>query len=1153
METKIRSLGIDGLGDLSLGTHVCLFYETEQDLIETLALYFNNFAKDEFCLWITPESFEKARDALRQAIPSADQHLKTGHIEIFSSQQWYFTDGTFDAARAIEGFDTKLAQVLEKGNARMRVLADEAWLSQENWKAFSEYEGQLVEQFANKSMSIVCAYPTASHNAADILDVARTHRFVATKRNGNWEIFEVPELKRINSEPERLNQNKVQEQTADFRRMNPALQAEISNLQKNKEILQSIFDNVPAMITMVDKDGRFILTNREFENRLGWRLDELTEQNPDMLAELYPNPQAHQAVLDFVERAGGRWEDFRTGAKDGRVIDTSWAMVRLSDGSIIGVGKDITERKQMENALRESEAKLKEAQQLAHIGYWERDLIADRITGSEETRRIFGLQSFDGGFSHAQLQGMIHPDDRQIQEQALSKALQGIQLYDMEFRIIRPDGDLRFVHARDEIEYDESGRPIRIFGAVQDITERKRLEENLRKAELQYRTLVEFAPPIIYVAGLDQHIGVTYISPRIYTLGFTQEEWLADPELWFRQIHLEDQQRVLDEIKEGKKTGGVIKLEYRIRARDGSIHWFLDEAMDVMDENGNFAFRQGIMLDISERKGVEEALAASETELRALFASMNDVVLVIDRDGIYRKIAPTNPRLLYKPSEELLGKSLQDVFPPEQAETFINTVRQVVEKQQTAHIEYQLVIDEKVIWFDASISPKAADSTLWVARDITERKQAEEEIRQHTARMQMLAELSRALAECGLDYQRVLDTIVQRTAEIIGDACIIILYSDDKQQAFPVAYHHRDPKAYVMMRNSFFPIWQGSTDNPYYQTLLSGNSMYLPVVALEEFRVSLDPKLRNLVDEFGVSSFIGVPLSVHGDVIGALSIIRDSGGASYTHDDQVLLQDLADRAALTIQSAQLFEQVQGARQRLQTLSRQLLVAQEEERRAVARELHDEIGQTLTGLVMHLGMAKSLLPKSPGPARNILEQSEALIQETLERTRAVIAGLRPQVLDDLGLVPALRRLGEEFQENTGVTVEIETDHLTQRLPAPIETALFRIVQEALTNVRKHAQARRVSIALSREGEQVVLSVQDDGVGFEQQAARSAMNNAMILEGGWTIPYGHFGLLGIQERVMQLGGRLQITSAPGQGATLRVELPLSETKEVADENI
>jgi len=133
--------------------------------------------------------------------------------------------------------------------------------------------------------------------------------------------------------------------------------------------------------------------------------------------------------------------------------------------------------------------------------------------------------------------------------------------------------------------------------------------------------------------------------------------------------------------------------------------------------------------DITERKQAEDALHRSEAELRALFASMHDAVLVIDRAGVYRKIAPTNPELLVMPSQELLGKNVRDIFPPEQAETFLGVMQQVLDTKQTAQIEYDLIISERTVQFETSISPMTEDSTLWVAHDITERKRMEEEIR----------------------------------------------------------------------------------------------------------------------------------------------------------------------------------------------------------------------------------------------------------------------------------------------------------------------------------------------------------------------------------------------------------------------------------------
>lgn len=243
-------------------------------------------------------------------------------------------------------------------------------------------------------------------------------------------------------------------------------------------------------------------------------------------------------------------------------------------------------------------------------------------------------------------------------------------------------------------------------------------------------------------------------------------------------------------------------------------------------------------------------------------------------------------------------------------------------------------------------------------------------------------------------------------------------------------------------------------------------------------------------------------------------------------------------------SERLYDELKKSHEQLRALSRRLVEVQETELKSLARALHDDVSQTLSGIIMQLGTAKALVPKSAKPAREILNQTEALVQKTLEGTRSMITTLRPQVLDDLGLVPALRYLGKEFQDSGVSSVKVEADHWPEGVPVAVEVALFRIVQEALSNVRKHAQAKNVHIRLVKEGDLLVLSVQDDGIGLEMQKARSSSNRDKVIAGGWMIPSGHFGLIGIQERAAQLGGRLEIHSAPGAGTTLRVELPVSQ---------
>src|SRR5688500_8154773 len=211
-------------------------------------------------------------------------------------------------------------------------------------------------------------------------------------------------------------------------------------------------------------------------------------------------------------------------------------------------------------------------------------------------------------------------------------------------------------------------------------------------------------------------------------------------------------------------------------------------------------------------------------------------------------------------------------------------------------------IEYRVVWPDGSVHVIFGRATVVYDElgqalrvygtnvDITERKHAEEEIRQYAARLEAQSKISRTFVEAGLDYQSVLNTVVQRTAELIGDSCVITLFSEDKQRSFPVAFYHSDPKALAMMHDSFLHTWQGGTGTERYQTLLSGNSIYIPMVNPEDFRASLEPEFLPYWDAIGVSSVLIVPLQVQGRVIGTLGLTRDRHGSAYTRDDQVLLQ-----------------------------------------------------------------------------------------------------------------------------------------------------------------------------------------------------------------------------------------------------------------------
>jgi signal transduction histidine kinase len=263
-------------------------------------------------------------------------------------------------------------------------------------------------------------------------------------------------------------------------------------------------------------------------------------------------------------------------------------------------------------------------------------------------------------------------------------------------------------------------------------------------------------------------------------------------------------------------------------------------------------------------------------------------------------------------------------------------------------------------------------------------------------------------------------------------------------------------------------------------------------------------------------SFLGVPVMTRGVAFGNLYLAEKQPAGSFTEEDEEIVRLLAAQAAVAIENA-------GSVQR--DALRRAVQAQEAERRRLARELHDETGQALMSIL--LGLSAVERAESAEAARAAAGELRELVVETLQAVRRLAVELRPSALDDFGLEPALRRLGQTVREGGELDVQVEAMLGEERLPADVETALYRIVQEALTNAVKHAGAEHVSIVLTRKQRSVVVMIEDDGCGFDP---------AVISRDG-------LGLLGMRERVQLLDGELEIETSPGMGTTLVLELPLA----------
>jgi signal transduction histidine kinase len=368
--------------------------------------------------------------------------------------------------------------------------------------------------------------------------------------------------------------------------------------------------------------------------------------------------------------------------------------------------------------------------------------------------------------------------------------------------------------------------------------------------------------------------------------------------------------------------------------------------------------------------------------------------------------------------------------------------------------------------------------------------------------LESLTEVGNALAT-ETDLERLLDLIVRRLRELIEARIVTVVLPAGGEELRFAAVAGEGAEELLGQATTR----SGSKSG---RVLERGRSERVDSV-LDDPDVS--PEVTRLL---GARSGLWVPLVTRSGTIGVIGAYDKLGDdVRFTDNDLRLTETFASRAAVAVD---LSERI--ARDAL----RRVVEAQELERRRLSRELHDETGQALTSILLGLKSLEETVETEE--ARSATVALRELVVATLQDVRRLALELRPSALDDFGLAAALEHLTSSFGEQTGIAVDFGAALGDDRLPGEVETAIYRIVQESLTNVVKHAHARRVSISLTRMQSSVKAVVEDDGLGFDPEH----------------VDGGGFGLVGMRERLALLGGRLRVESRAGAGTTVAADVPL-----------
>ncbi|MGH2640127.1 MAG: PAS domain S-box protein [Actinomycetota bacterium] len=644
-----------------------------------------------------------------------------------------------------------------------------------------------------------------------------------------------------------------------------------------------------------------------------------------------------------------------------------------------------------------------------------------------------------------------------------------------------------------------------------------------------YRRIVEQLPVVVYTHDGSRPPAMSYVSPQVERmLGVPAERWVEQPFYWITRIHPEDRERLLARVDAACIEERRSVEEYRFRSEDGRVVWVRDEVSPVRDDDGKVLFWQGMLSDITDLKATEEALVESERRSALMIESVSDHSMVmLDADGTIVAWNPGAERLFGYTEGEAVGKNVAMFDPEDQRHRgeALNDLRFAIEHGPSEHEAWRVRKDGSRFWGHVVTTPiwdehRALVGVARVTRDLTERRDAERKLGQRVRQQAAVAELGmRALANAGAEP--LMDEaahIVARTLDLPFSGLFLVLDETVAIEAAKLRLAYGAGWRAGLVGFLELPPEPGSL---LWSTLTSGEPIVLPEPAPQVAR-----SFPSFLSDHGARASASVVLRVGARPIGVLLAASDKAIA-FEDSEVYFLQAITNVLGSFLErmrAEDLLKAVDADRSRL--LGR-ILTTQEEERAHVSRELHDDLAQVLTGMSL---FAASLELTTTGEEQETVKRIGSMATEAAEAIRRLIFDLRPLELED-GLVDATHRLTEAAGERRGKPIDFVLHGESRRLGEDVEATMYRIAQETLSNIVKHAPKADASLTLRYADDRIEVVTRDTGPGFELTSVESENGH-------------HVGLAGMNERAALIGAEFEIRSRAGEGTTVTLVVPAPE---------